>query len=90
MFFYSQEVDRMKDLSNPNYTNEDLYIPIILKSSSSRLIARSVTSAPEDSGFDNRTFFYGIYNQLADDFTDMFDDMKDRCGHTLYLLYEIS
>ncbi len=89
VFFNSQEVDRMKDLSNPNYTNEDLYIPIILKSSSSRLIARSVTSAPEDSGFDNRTFFYGIYNQLADDFTDMFDDMKEDAvtPYTYYMKY---
>jgi geranylgeranyl pyrophosphate synthase len=89
VFFNSQEMDRMKDLSNPNYTNEDLYIPIILKSSSSRLIARSVTSAPENSGFDNRTFFYGIYNQLADDFTDMFDDMKKGAvtPYTYYMKY---
>lgn len=77
VFFNSQEVDREKDLSNPNYTNEELYIPIILKSSSSRLIVRSVISAPEDESFDKLTFYYGIYNQLADDFTDMFDDMKE-------------
>jgi geranylgeranyl pyrophosphate synthase len=89
VFFNAQEVDRMKDLSNPNYTNEDLYIPIILKSSSSRLIARLVTGAHEDSGFDNRTFFYGIYNQLADDFTDMFDDMKEDAvtPYTYYMKY---
>ena len=89
MFFHSQEVDRVKDLSNANYTNEELYIPIILKSSSSRLIVRSVISAPEDEGFDNRTFFYGIYNQLADDFADMFDDMKDGAvtPYTYYLKY---
>ena len=42
VFFHSQEVDRVKDLSNANYTNEELYIPIILKSASSRLIVRSV------------------------------------------------
>jgi geranylgeranyl pyrophosphate synthase len=89
VFFHSQEVDRVKDLSNANYTNEELYIPIILKSSSSRLIVRSVISAPEDEGFDNRTFFYGIYNQLADDFADMFDDMKDGAvtPYTYYLKY---
>ncbi len=52
VFFQSQEVDRVKDLSNANYTNEELYIPIILKSSSSRLIIRSVLSAPKDEGFD--------------------------------------
>jgi geranylgeranyl pyrophosphate synthase len=89
VFFQSQEVDRNKDLSNPNYTNEELFIPVILKSSFSRLIARSVISAPLDEGFDNRTFFYGIYNQLADDFTDMFDDYKDEAvtPYTYYLKY---
>jgi geranylgeranyl pyrophosphate synthase len=89
VFFNAQEVDRIKGPSNPNYTNEDLYIPIILKSFSSRLIARSVISAPEDTGFDNRTFFYGIYNQLADDFTDMFDDLKEGMvtPYTYYMKY---
>ncbi|KMT20770.1 polyprenyl synthetase family protein [Clostridium cylindrosporum] len=77
VFFNSQEVDRLKDLSNSNYTNEEIYIPVILKSSSSRLITRSIINTTEDEGFDSRTFYYGIYNQLADDFADMFDDMKD-------------
>ncbi|WP_407271009.1 polyprenyl synthetase family protein [Radiobacillus sp. PE A8.2] len=76
VFFHSQEVDRIKQLSNQNYTNEEIYIPIILKSSCSRLIARSVISASEDEGFQDRTFYYGIYNQLADDFADMFNDLE--------------
>jgi geranylgeranyl pyrophosphate synthase len=89
VFFHSQEVDREKDLSNGNFTNEDLYIPVILKSSSSRLIVRSVINAGEDEGFDNRTFFYGIYNQLADDFADMFDDLQNGAvtPYTYYLKY---
>ncbi|WP_421102306.1 polyprenyl synthetase family protein [Sporosarcina psychrophila] len=89
VFFNSQEVDRVKDLSNANYTNEELYIPVILKSSSSRLITRSVISAPEDEGFHNRTFLYGIYNQLADDFADMFDDLNEErvTPYTYYLKY---
>jgi geranylgeranyl pyrophosphate synthase len=89
VFFNSQEVDRVKDLSNANYANEELFIPIILKSSSSRLIVRSVIRAPEDEGIDSRTFFYGIYNQLADDFADMFDDMKDGAvtPYTYYIKY---
>ncbi|RSK25870.1 polyprenyl synthetase family protein [Bacillus sp. HMF5848] len=89
VFFNSQEIDRDKDLSNPNYTNEDIYIPVILKSASSRLIVRSIINAPEDEGFDNRTFFYGIYNQLADDFTDMFEDMRLEAvtPYTYYLKY---
>ncbi|WP_211350112.1 polyprenyl synthetase family protein [Paenibacillus anaericanus] len=89
VFFHSQDIDRVKDLSNASYTNEELYIPIILKSSSSRLIVRSVMSAPEDESFEQRTFFYGIYNQLADDFADMFDDMRDGAvtPYTYYLKY---
>lgn len=89
VFFNSQEADREKDLSNANYTNEALYIPVILKSSSSRLITRSVISAPKDEGFDNRTFLYGIYNQLADDFADMFDDLKEGrvTPYTYYMKY---
>ncbi|WP_410511277.1 polyprenyl synthetase family protein [Paenibacillus sp. BR2-3] len=89
VFFHSQDMDREKDLSNANYTNEELYIPIILKSSSSRLIVRSVISAPMDEGFEHRTFFYGIYNQLADDFADMFDDRRDGAvtPYTYYLKY---
>ncbi|WP_127531365.1 polyprenyl synthetase family protein [Paenibacillus kobensis] len=77
VFFHSQELDRAKDLSHATYTNEELFIPVILKSASSRLIARSVIRAPLEEGFENRTFYYGIYNQLADDFADLFDDMAD-------------
>lgn len=89
VFFNAQEVDRTKDLSNANYTNEELYIPVILKSSYSRLITRSIIDAPEDEGFDNRTFLYGIYNQLADDFADMFEDMEEErvTPYTYYIKY---
>lgn len=76
VFFHAQDMDRAKQLSNADYTNEELYVPIILKSAFSRLIVRSVIRAPADEGFDQRTFYYGIYNQLADDFADMFEDMK--------------
>ncbi|KGR76671.1 polyprenyl synthetase family protein [Ureibacillus sinduriensis] len=75
VFFHSQELDRQKELSNSTYTNEELYVPIILKSSSSRLVARAVIQTTDD-GFEQRTFLYGIYNQLADDFADMFEDLK--------------
>ncbi len=89
VFFNSQEIDRQKDLSYAHYTNEEIYIPIILKSSSSRLIARSITTASNDDGFENRTFLYGIYNQLADDFADVFDDMENGAvtPYTYYLTY---
>ena len=87
VFFNSQEVDRRKNLTNAHYSNEEIYIPIILKSSSSRLISRSILTVSDDEGFENRIFLYGIYNQLADDFADMFDDMKDGAvtPYTYYL-----
>lgn len=89
VFFQSQEIDRAKTLSHGAYTNEELYIPVILKSASSRLVARSVIDAPADEGFESRTFYYGIYNQLADDFADLFDDLKDGAvtPYTYYWTY---
>lgn len=89
VFFQAQDLDRAKELSHPAYTNEELYLPVILKSSSSRLIVRSVIGAPGDESFEQRTFYYGIYNQLADDFADMFDDMKAGAvtPYTYYLQY---
>ncbi len=43
----------------------------------------------EDEEFENHTFFYGIYNQLADDFSDMFDDLKAGAvtPYTYYMKY---
>ncbi|ULL16883.1 polyprenyl synthetase family protein [Paenibacillus sp. H1-7] len=89
IFFHAQDTDRAKVLANPNYTNEELYVPIILKSAYSRLIVRSVIHAPADDDIDQRTFYYGIYNQLADDFADMFEDMKTGAvtPYTYYLTY---
>ena len=89
VFFHAQEEDRVKDLSNANYTNEELYIPIILKSSSSRFITRSLLCAKENEGFDQRIFLFGIYNQLADDFADMWEDMEAGAvtPYTYYLNY---
>ncbi|MCH1627138.1 polyprenyl synthetase family protein [Ferdinandcohnia quinoae] len=89
LFFHSQEVDRAKDLSYEKYTNEEIYIPVILKSASSRLIVRSIISATPNEDIDNRLFYYGIYNQLADDFADMFDDLEAGAvtPYTYYLKY---
>lgn len=89
VFFHSQEQDRAKNLAYASYTNEELFVPVILKSSSSRLIVRSVIGAQADDGFDQRTFYYGIYNQLADDFADMHDDLNNGAvtPYTYYLKY---
>ncbi|MCR2802721.1 polyprenyl synthetase family protein [Paenibacillus soyae] len=90
VFFESQDVDRVKQLSNASYRNEELFLPIIIKSASSRLIVRSVIGAAVDEGFDHRTFYYGIYNQLADDFADMHDDLRDGAvtPYTYYWTYQ--
>ncbi|WP_308637339.1 polyprenyl synthetase family protein [Paenibacillus silvisoli] len=89
VFFHAQELDRAKDLSDASYSNEELYIPIILKSASSRLLARSVLAAPYDEEFEQHTFFYGIYNQLADDFADMEADRASGAvtPYTYYVTY---
>ncbi|SER55850.1 Geranylgeranyl pyrophosphate synthase [Gracilibacillus ureilyticus] len=88
IFFQSQEIDREKNLTNPSLTNRELYLPVILKSSSSRLIVRSLISST-DKEIDNRTFYYGIYNQLSDDFTDFFQDYEDGAvtPYTYYFTY---
>jgi|GEM_PF-28112 len=75
VFFHAQELDRAKTLSDDGYTIEELYLPVILKSAHSRLMARDVVGATEDEGFSRRTFYYGLYNQLADDFADLADDL---------------
>ncbi|MFF2479928.1 polyprenyl synthetase family protein [Paenibacillus sp. NPDC058071] len=89
VFFHAQDVDRVKDLSNGSYSNEELYLPIILKSSSSRSIVRYVIGATEDEAFEQRTFYYGIYNQLADDFSDLFEDYASGSvtAYTYYYKY---
>lgn len=89
IFFESQDADRCKTLSYAHYSNEELYLPIILKSASSRLIVRSVISAPRDEDFDQRVFYYGLYNQLADDFADMAADLEAEAvtPYTYYLKY---
>lgn len=89
IFFHAQHIDRVKELSTASYTNEELYVPVIIKSSSSRLIVRSVLRSQRYDGFEDRTFHYGIYNQLADDFADLYDDLEQGAvtPYTYYLTY---
>jgi geranylgeranyl pyrophosphate synthase len=89
IFYNSQEIDRVKDLNNNSYTNEEIYIPIILKSSSSRQIVKIFTEDSIDEEFNKYMFYYGIYNQLADDFTDMFLDLEEESvtPYTYYIKY---
>ncbi|MGL5415607.1 MAG: polyprenyl synthetase family protein [Clostridium sp.] len=75
VFFNAQELDREKGL-NKEYTNEEMFVPIILKSAASRLIVPTILDEKKEN-FDSNLFYYGIYNQLADDFTDMEEDYRN-------------
>lgn len=89
LFFHAQELDRDKDIDHPNYTNDELYLPIILKSASSRMIVRSLIGMKDNETNQQRMFFYGIYNQLADDLADINQDQKSGAvsSYTYYLKY---
>lgn len=87
VFFNAQELDRKKDLNN-KYRNDEIFVPIILKSAASRLIVPAVLDMEEEYSFNSKLFYYGIYNQLADDFTDMEEDYKGKrvTPYTYYLM----
>ncbi|PWU66940.1 polyprenyl synthetase family protein [Gracilibacillus dipsosauri] len=89
LFFHAQELDRDKDIDHPNYTNDELYLPIILKSACSRMIVRSLIGMKDNETNQQRMFFYGIYNQLADDLADINQDQKSGAvsSYTYYLKY---
>ncbi|MGL5647695.1 MAG: polyprenyl synthetase family protein [Clostridium sp.] len=86
IFFIAQEEDRKKSL-NLVYEEEEVFKSIILKSSVSRLIVPAVLDKEEGFSFENNMFYYGIYNQLADDFTDIEEDFKNNrfTPYTYYL-----
>lgn len=88
-FFQSQEIDRDKLLADSNYTNEQIYVPVILKAAFSRLMIRSILDAEKDLGTEKRIFYYGLYNQLADDFADIFEDLEHQVvtPYTYYLTH---
>lgn len=77
VFFEAQNVDRKKSLKDTQYSDEDLFLPVILKSAGSRLLARDIVQNARDEHFDHRTFCFGIYNQFNDDIKDLFNDIKE-------------
>ncbi|MFI2855876.1 polyprenyl synthetase family protein [Paenibacillus sp. JSM ZJ436] len=89
VFFHAQEIDRIKRLDYAAYSNEELYIPIILKSAASRTIVRSVLAADASADYEERTFYFGIYNQLSDDFADLYEDLEHQSvtPYTYYLTH---
>ncbi|WP_297630017.1 polyprenyl synthetase family protein [uncultured Clostridium sp.] len=76
VFFHAQELDRKKSLDK-EYKNEEIFVPVILKSAASRLIVPTILGK-EKEDFNSNLFYYGIYNQLADDFTDMEEDYRNK------------
>jgi len=87
IFFEAQDIDRTRQLDNKNYTDQELFLPIILKSAGCRLIAREIVEEQSNHEFDYRTFCFGIYNQFNDDIKDIFDDLNENnvTPYTYYL-----
>lgn len=77
IFFEAQDIDRKRKLGDKQYTYEEIFVPLILKSAGCRLVARDMLGANLDSVFDRNTFCFGIYNQFNDDIKDVFDDMNE-------------
>ncbi len=77
IFFEAQDIDRQRKLTGKSYTIEQLFLPIILKSSGSRLIAKELLNVQGDDSFNYHTFCFGIYNQFNDDIKDIYDDIAE-------------
>lgn len=77
VFFEAQDIDRQRKLKDGRYSIEELFLPIILKSSGCRLIAKEILNCQIDENFNYHTFCFGIYNQFNDDIKDIFDDLAE-------------
>lgn len=77
IFFEAQDIDRQRKLTGKSYSIEQLFLPIILKSSGSRLIAKELLNVKGDERFNYHTFCFGIYNQFNDDIKDIYDDIAE-------------
>ncbi len=77
IFFEAQDIDRQRKLASQHYSIEELFLPIILKSSGCRLIAKEILNSENDESFNHHTFCFGIYNQFNDDIKDIFDDLEE-------------
>lgn len=72
VFFRAQDKDRQNNtLVKLNYA--DFLVPIVLKSSGSRLIASSLLEQKTHAS--QRFFYFGIYNQFNDDLKDIKEDL---------------
>lgn len=76
VFFEAQDIDRRKTIKNGIYSDESLFLPVILKSAGSRLVARDIVQSKKDEQFEHRVFCFGIYNQFNDDIKDLFADIQ--------------
>ena len=87
VFFEAQDIDRSRELDDRSYTDQELFLPVILKSAGCRLIAREIIEDKSNQDFDYRTFCFGIYNQFNDDIKDVFDDLEENnvTPYTYYL-----
>ncbi|WP_246722783.1 polyprenyl synthetase family protein [Aliikangiella sp. G2MR2-5] len=92
IFFTAQDIDRQRRLEHGDYSIEELYNPIILKSAGCRLVARELVDSRRNDSFDYRTFCFGIYNQFNDDIKDIFDDLREGnvTPYSYYLFHQKS
>ena len=89
VFFHAQENDRNKSLDNPHYSNEELFVPCILKSSYSRLLPKLMLGKPLKHEFSQIMLFTGLFNQLHDDLSDLSEDTQNKAvtPYSYYLKY---
>ncbi|MDT0594199.1 polyprenyl synthetase family protein [Glaciecola petra] len=76
VFFEAQDIDRRKSAKHGVYSDEALFLPVILKSAGSRLVARDIVHNKRDEQFEHRVFCFGIYNQFNDDIKDLLVDIQ--------------
>ena len=89
IFFSAQEQDRNKSLDNPNYTNEELFVPCILKSSYSRILPKVMLGKRLNKDFSQMILLTGLFNQLHDDLSDLSEDTQNKAvtPYSYYLKY---
>jgi geranylgeranyl pyrophosphate synthase len=89
VFFHAQESDRNKSLDNPHYSNEEIFVPCILKSSYSRILPKVMLGKKPSKEFNQIILLTGLFNQLHDDLTDLSEDTQANAvtPYSYYLKY---
>lgn len=73
MLYLSQKEDGIKSFEG-NYSDKDIYIPIIIKAAYTRIVAAILAKIKISEVFRERIFSQGLEMQLVDDFRDFPED----------------